>query len=154
MIERVGNILKETSSVENDTVLVTCNSVLKTNGSLVMGKGFAKECCDYDPTLPRKFGSIIQTISHKTTLGLRYGLFISDNMYFGAIQTKYDWRYNSPQELVNFSSMMLANIASMMPCRKFHLPRPGCGNGGLNWELEVKWMFVNVPDNVFIWSKT
>lgn len=153
MIERIGNILKETSSVENDIVLVTCNSIIKSNDELVMGAGFAKECVAHDPSLPRRFGKIIKQISYPCIEGLRYGIFISEDMYFGAIQTKYHYKYDSSVELIQYSLRLLNTVAFALPFKKFHLPRPGCGNGNLVWERDVKYMCLGLPDNVFIWSK-
>ena len=52
-------------------------------------------------------------------------------------------------KLIRKSAKKLKQLADMNPKYKFVIvPRPGCGNGRLQWE-QVRHIMENLPDNVF-----
>lgn len=117
-VDRPGNL-----------VLVTTNNVIKSNGSLVMGKGIAREACIKFPGIDKVFGNMVRTI------GEEYGILIADPyaaLPIGALQTKYGWMYPSPAALVVSS---LYKLRAWMAKHKevvVHIPLPGSGLGGIS----------------------
>jgi hypothetical protein len=96
-----GDILES-----KDTYLCfTSNSVIKSNGELVMGAGVAKDFKNKYPNLPKQFGSIIQNLSE-------YNLAMVGNIV--AIQTKIHYKNNSDIELIKRSIKRLKEFASQL----------------------------------------
>lgn len=60
------------------------------------------------------------------------------------------WWDNADTDLIKKSTKWLMDEAQSHPANIYHLPRPGCGSGNLDWETQVKPLVQNLPDNVFI----
>ena len=137
--------------------LFTANSIVKPNGELVMGRGIAKAVKDSYPGIDKVFGKRIP-------FGSRFGL---SKVYFQAdiwdekwgaykiipiyaFQTKTDYRHSSPLDLIEYSVSKLKEEAESYPDVTYHLPFPGCGNGGRTNE-EVLPLLQCLPDNVLIY---
>lgn len=148
MIECIGDIFSVPSS---EKILCTCNSVLKKNGGLVMGAGFARECMFREPGIDQKLGRLLEKIGVPTPEGIYYGIMLQP-VGIGAIQTKYDWRHPTPISLLRKSINALQIMSSNLPNTIFNLPRPGCMNGGLDWD-QVRPICEYLPDNVVVWSR-
>jgi hypothetical protein len=155
MIEKIGSIW-DVYNQFNNMILVTTNSQLKKNGELVMGKGIALEAAQREPSLPRRLGHYL--INQAGFWG--NDAMLVDDYYIvshlgaiGALQTKRDWKDPSSTELIKRSLSFLSQLAIWMPLINFNIPRPGCGNGGLNWEKQVKPLCEALPDNVVVWNK-
>lgn len=125
---------------EHYNVLVcTTNSVLKSNGELVMGAGIAKDFKNRYPDLPRFFGDGMRKNTTKIVNGWPfYGIMsiidILDKQYLIALQTKYHYKDKSPLDLIVRSCEMLKEYCDNWNKNKILMTRPGCGNGGLKWE--------------------
>lgn len=139
---------------ENNVYLATCNNVVKYNGELVMGKGNAKSL-----TLAFKEEPIALSLgSHITKANnpREYNLIIlkcnkNSNIYYGAFQTKYDFKNPSDIDLIKRSVERLKNVAIKNPNITFNLPFPGIGLGGLKYEDVFK-IIQDLPDNVKVWT--
>ena len=65
-----------------------------------------------------------------------------------AFPTKHYWKDKSDLELIKKSANGLVELANVsQTIRKFYLPRPGCGLGGLNWEGEVRPLIEPILNN-------
>ncbi len=135
--------LKSEDEAKN-IILCTTNSIKRKDGTLVMGAGTAKTAAQKIPDLPKLIGN---SIVAKEDYHIR--IFMEHSV--GCIQTKRFWGDPSPIDLVENSLVRLCIIATAMPDLNFHLPRPGCGLGGLKWE-DVKKLAEILPDNCFVWN--
>ena len=141
MIERQGNIWSVWGQ-PNQIVLVTTNNV-RGKGGLIMGKGIALEGAKRVPGLPLAMFSFGDKDYH---------LMIFPGNGIGCLQTKRHWKDKTPLDLLEKSISALRECVLLDNMTTYHLPRPGCGNGGLNWEKDVKHLCEQLPDNCIVWS--
>lgn len=129
---------------QNDVNAIVCttNNVVRKNGSLVMGRGSAKDFKEKFKYLDWNWGQIVA--DHADNGIEDYHLLITGprrldhaQIYLVGLQTKRSWVDDSPMELVVKSCEKLKQLADLMSWRKIVMPRPGCGNGNLRWR-EVK----------------
>jgi|HubBroStandDraft_1064217.scaffolds.fasta_scaffold19852_7 hypothetical protein len=125
-------------------VLVTTNGMVTAGGRCVMGRGCAAEA-------KARFPGIDLDLGRKITAGgnvmhpLEAGLIWS-------FPVKHHWREEADMKLIVRSAHQLAQMAGQRPAWMFVLPRPGCGNGRLDWS-DVKPWIAFLPDNVTVVSK-
>ena len=123
-----GNIVDDGADVLVNTV----------NCVKVMGKGVALE-------FKLRYPEIIQDYNNACDIGsLVVGgclLFQLPNQtsikkrYWAALATKDHWRYPSKYVWIRSGLLELAKLASSVGAISIAIPRPGCGNGGLDWDL-------------------
>ncbi len=141
MIEEKKDIMSYIGNV--DAICITTNGVVRKCGRAVMGAGIAKLFKDnyrgIDTVLGNQiniFGNIVQSIwKSKETLIFSF-------------PTKNDWRCNSSIKLIEQSLKQLVKKTAM--ANSVVLPRPGCSNGKLNWETQVKPLCEKYLDDRFI----
>ena len=63
-----------------------------------------------------------------------------------AFPVKHHWAQKADLELIRKSAEQLVEISQY--CERVLIPRPGCGNGQLNWE-EVKPILEEILDDRF-----
>jgi hypothetical protein len=123
-------------------VCITTNCCVTKNGRAVMGKGIALQAKLRIPDIDLDLGCWLR--SYPTG-----GVHLLDNGKIMVFPTKYDWRLKSPISLIQRSAYQLGLGAKAHSDWTFILPRPGCANGGLEWE-EVRPLLKDLPDNVWI----
>jgi len=122
---------------ELNVICVTTNGNVNKNEELIMGKGFALEVSERFPGISKFFGKQVLHLGNVPHLYRNYPLI--KEMYVISLPTKHHWRDNSDIKLIENSIKLLVEIVDGQPSfRKIGMTRPGCGNGGLNWELTVK----------------
>jgi len=133
--ERV-DILSESSLKRFDAICFTSNGIVKSNGELVMGAGVARAFRDRFPGLSllagravRMHGNVCQVVFTDRKLDLVPVIV--------AFPTKNHWKDPSPLKLIVQSAEQLMQMVEHNHWREVALPRPGCANGGLDWN-EVK----------------
>lgn len=131
---------------------ITTNSTIKSNGSLVMGRGVAlqakKRFEKHD--LDRILGGLVQSRGNVP--------FIIDHLRLFTFPVKHNWHDDKADiDLIVKSAERLHELTTVNDSDnfyqdiKFYLPRPGCGNGGLNWNNQVKPKIKDILcDNVII----
>jgi len=140
---KTGNLLN--FIYDYDYLLVTTNSFIKKNGSLVMGRGFAAQIRDTYPGISEIFGNmIIKTCGH---LGC-YGIIFHGK--FGAFQVKYHYMQPAEIELVQRSTELLITIANRQSTKLFGMNCPAIGNGKLQIEV-IHPIIEKLPNNVHVW---
>lgn len=111
---------------DGEWVCVTTNGMRKANGEAVMGAGVAKAAAGEHPELPRLLGDYLA----------RYGnrVFVFPRLRIITFPTKHNWRAPSDLALIEKSCLELIQVMDKFRLAPVYLPRPGCQNGGLEWE--------------------
>lgn len=120
-------------------VCITTNGMVKLNGECVMGRGNALQATQKVPGIAKELGSLIKEQGNMVTL-LDEGRIL-------AFPVKKLWMLKADLALIAESARLLGVMAREMADTMFYLPRPGCGNGGLEWE-QVRPMLEGLPGNV------
>src|SRR5260221_554562 len=114
---RKGDLFK--AFFNYDVVLITTNSTIKNDGSLVMGRGAALEIKNRWPGMPRIFGQAIQSREYNIVIPHR----VTDENFrpgpwLGAFQVKYHWAEDASLDLIARSVFKLKEIAQIFPAMK------------------------------------
>ena len=128
---------------EGYVLCITTNGFVKNNGEGVMGRGCAQEAAEEDPTLPKLLGKSLVARGNNLSL-------LTDHIL--SFPVKHNWFEEADINLIRRSTSQLIDFAKARPNTKFILPRPGCGNGRLNWDRTVKPLLesLNLPDNIIV----
>lgn len=127
--------------------IVTTNSYIRREGSLVMGRGAALEATKRIPGIDREAGKIIP---HLGTYGLAIVRTPTDyRAGFGLFQVKYMFSDPADLELIKYSADMLTTLATREKKCQFRMNYPGIGFGHLTRE-DVEPLLSELPDNVTI----
>ena len=135
-----------------DLFVVTTNSVIKTSGELVMGKGIARQARDRFPHLAKRFGDEVRRMGDEP-----YGLITllpfsgTDIDKMAAFQVKRHFMNMADIHLIEMSAAHLSEWGERHPGAVIHMNFPGIGNGGLGVE-DVLPVIHRMPDNVFVWT--
>lgn len=147
MIEAKGNMW----DAEVDAFVITTNGFVKKNGEAVMGRGCAKEASTYWPKFPKLLGNHIN--KNGNVVGLfTYGSFQDGMTAIFTFPVKYNWWEKADSNLIEKSCKELVNYVESIwfgKMIKIAIPRPGCGNGQLDWE-DVKPILEKYLDDRFI----
>lgn len=133
MIEVEGDYWELAKS--HNTLVCTINMVVKANGELVMGKGIALEFAKKYEFLPETFGRQIK--ADPNTIPMAYTGEVPHETILVGLPTKIHWQDKSTLFLIDQSLYALRKFIDSitnMDERKVLMTRPGCGNGGLNWD--------------------
>jgi hypothetical protein len=127
-----------------DVRVITTNGFVKKNGECVMGRGCAAEAKQRHPRLPKILGDLIQRRGNNVHY-LLYALY--------SFPVKHHWFQKADIALIEQSAKQLVTLITedwdsgdKEPI--IVLPRPGCGNGQLNWE-DVKPILEPILDDRF-----
>lgn len=143
------------NSVFNDShyqaICCTTNRIVKKNGELVMGAGIAKLFAKNFPSLPKIWGFRMYHNIHMSGFMVTPG--VCENKYLIAFPTKDHWRNPSKLSIIKTSTNLLLGFTYMMGLKHVLLPKPGCSNGGLDWNTEVMPLLEEKLDNRFTVAK-
>lgn len=140
MIEVRGNLWEYPADVR----CITTNGTIKKNGECVMGRGCAFEARKKIPGIALLLGADIQ--KNGNHVGWLWGGNLGEMLL--RFPVKHNWFEKADIELIKRSADELATWCYDKPnIKTVLLPRPGCGNGGLNWYAEVKPAIEN-----YLWS--
>lgn len=123
---------------------VTTNGIVKTDGRAVMGAGVAKAFAGRYPILPAVLGS--KLLAHGNQV---HYLGTFDGVSILSFPTKHHWRSSSDLALISSSAQVLAETARVRPEYTFVVTPPGCGLGGLSWNM-VRHLVEQMPDNCWV----
>lgn len=124
MKEQKGNIWN--LAKEDDWICVTTNGFVKNNGTCVMGRGIAAQAANKFPNLPLELGSRIKESGNK--------VFLFPNHHIISFPVKHNWWEVADLTLIKESCLQLKRLEEEgLGNGNIFIPRPGCGNGKLNW---------------------
>lgn len=127
-------------------IFITTNGYVNKQGKAVMGRGCALEAKTKMPGVERVLGkSIVKYGNHVLIFAIYEG---KDILSF---PVKHNWWEKADIELIKRSCTEL--MQRLDPWHKVLLPRPGCGNGHLNWENVKPVIAPLLNDQVYIVSK-
>jgi len=108
---------------------ITTNGIVKNNGDLIMGAGIALQAKERYPQLPSLLGSYVKRSGNM--------VYYLEEFNIASFPTKDNWKDKSDIHLIVGSCVQLSAMLENLD-KYAILPRPGCGNGGLDWKKEVK----------------
>jgi len=117
-----------------DARCITTNGAVRRDGAAVMGRGCAHEA-------KMKFGGIdIALGAHIKAKGNHCVALITHEIGWHLITfpVKHHWKDKADIKLIERSCQELMAMINVYDWKNVLLPRPGCGNGHLDWETEVK----------------
>jgi O-acetyl-ADP-ribose deacetylase (regulator of RNase III) len=101
----------------------------------VMGKGIAADFKKYYPEMFDQYKKMCD--SGKFEIGYLY-LYKTPNKWVLNFPTKKHWRAKSTLEYIEIGLVKLVSEATKLQITDIAMPKLGCGNGGLEWETQVK----------------
>lgn len=151
--EQYGDLFK----VRTDAICITTNGFVKKSGHAVMGRGVAKQATTIWPwmseVLGKKidlFGNITQVVAKVDILPhLDDGLRVRSKIYVVSLPVKHAWFEGADPKLITLSIQQLISLRNTFGWRQVTLPRPGCGNGGLDWK-EVRPLLTGLDDRYVV----
>ncbi len=107
-----------------------------------MGRGCAREARDRLTNLDFILGQHALSVGNTPLILMNHALM--------SFPVKHEWFQKADIQLIRQSAKSLQEFAEASSSQIFVLPRPGCGNGGLEW-LDVRGVLLEVglPDNVW-----
>jgi hypothetical protein len=127
-------------------VCITTNGTVKKDDRAVMGRGNAKQATIMVPEIERYLGEYLNLNGNNAG----YLKLEKLNEQVVIFPVKHNWWEKADRKLIAKSRDWLWTEATNHPQRTFHLPRPGCGNGKLDWDRDVKKLVSDLPDNVWV----
>ncbi len=139
MKEIFGDLFEQKDA---DAICITTNGNVKKNGEAVMGRGCAKEA-DRRWNCSKTLGEAIEEGGNFPIIFHRTGDY--DVVSF---PVKHKWWEKADMSLIKESAKCLVSFANIYEWKKVVLPRPGCGNGRLDWK-DVKRVLEPILDDRF-----
>lgn len=131
-----------------DVILITTNGSIRKDGKAVMGRGVAKQARDKFPIVDTVLGRSLKSDGLSVCKIYEYSLGRRRQVW--AFPVKYLWHLRANMGLIVDSAIQLKHLALIDSNRIFVLPKPGCGNGQLDWEDVRKLISPILPDNVHV----
>lgn len=147
MIEIKADIFKKRQG--RNAIAITTNGVIRNNGRAVMGAGIALKAREFFPGIDTELGIRLKECGNHATLLQMYG---QDSSKWNVITlpTKNDWKQPSDLQLIIQSCKEVKEIADSYDLDEIYMPRPGCSNGKLDWETQVRPAIKDILDDRFI----
>lgn len=140
MIEQIGNLWDFHRLGE--WVVITTNGYVKRDGSAVMGRGCALECKNKFPGFDKQLGHYIRSYGNL--------VFPFHDQRIITFPVKHKWWEIADLYLIESGLQQLYFQLENLNINKIYMPKPGCGNGKLNWESQVKPLCEKYLDDRFI----
>ena len=134
MIEVKGDLWKLSPDEYPALKLITTNGQTRKDGACVMGRGCARQARDMIPGIDYKLGELLRKYGNRV---FRLGS-LPDGSHLGSFPVKHSWRDYADPELIERSAYQLVELANRFDYRSILLPRPGAGNGKLDYQTCVK----------------
>jgi hypothetical protein len=144
MIEERGDLW----TLRADARCVTTNGEAVGEGKkrhAVMGRGVALQATQRWPDLAHHFAELLDKYSNRP-MKLR---LLEDGSWLCSFPVKEHWRDKADESLIMDSAFKLQDMADKFGWQRVVIPRPGCGNGGLDWEY-VRDLLMPFLDDRFV----
>ncbi len=138
----VGNLFESPAQVLVNTV----------NTVGIMGKGIAK---DFKIIYPEMFKQYQQLCENQELTVGKLWLYRTDNKWILNFPTKTTWRQPSKLEYIEAGLKAFVRGYAERGITSIAFPKPGCGNGELDWENQVQPLMEKylkkLPIDIFIY---
>ncbi len=135
-----------------DIKIFTSNAVVKTDGTLVMGRGAALEAREKYKDLDKRLGTYVKQFG-PTTDDRKYGVVFDEITAIGAFQVKYHYQDKVRFDLIINSTQALKSIAESCPQVSYAMNFPGTGWGNLqNQRHQILKIIETLPNNVEVYE--
>lgn len=134
MLEIRGDLWKLPLDVYPALKLITTNGQTRKDGAAIMGRGCAKQARDTIPGIDYKLGELLRKYGNRV---FRLAP-LPDGSHLGSFPVKSHWKDYADPELIECSAHQLVELADNFGYKAIFLPRPGAGNGKLNYHDDVK----------------
>lgn len=113
-------------------LVITTNGFVKKNGCAVMGRGIALEASQRYSWMPRLLGRLLSEVGNQVHT---YKSEVDGKVehIFVFFPVKHKWNEEADLELIERSTKELVALADFNEWDEVLMPRPGCGNGRLDW---------------------
>ena len=136
------------TDLDLNIICITTNGMVNSKGEAIMGRGIAKQAADRFPGIKKVIGSHILQFGNTPCLYRNYPLLKETHII--SLPTKHHWKDCSDINLIEKSIIAILKIVDVNPnFRRIGMTRPGCGNGGLNWNI-IKSFIKPLLDERFI----
>lgn len=142
-----------------DWICITTNGFVKKNGEAVMGAGCALEAKRKYPLMPFRLGQYIKAHGNNAHIIYLPREIDSPDVLLTRIITfpvKNNWYEKADLEIIKRSAQQVKGIWDNICYNnntgipsKLYIPRPGCGNGKLDW-ADVKPILEPIFDDRFV----
>jgi hypothetical protein len=141
-----GDLFEHLTKV--DVICITTNGYVKKDGEAVMGRGCALTAANMFPTLPRILGDAIRDNGNVVSIlaNITGGI---QSTYILSFPVKHNWWEEADIKLIEKSAQDLVQQVTSMKLKTIVIPRPGCGNGKLDWETHVMPTLRSILDDRF-----
>lgn len=137
MIQRQGDFFSIAEELKPQVLVVTTNNVIRKDGRLTMGAGIALEFREKFAELDREFADLIKD---RTPNIYSVREFAGYQAIIYSLQTKFHWKNPSDMSLIIKSCAKLRTFVDDLNIKSVLMTRPGCGNGGLDWDEVYKYI--------------
>ena len=146
----INNKLDYSTHPKDTITLFTGNAYITKDGSLVMGRGAAKEVATLYPSAPKLFGKKVKEMKDDEDV---YGVAwcMIDKQIIGCFQVKYHFRSEATLYLIANSALDLKKVAGATPNKTFRMNYPGIGWGHLDHHA-IEPIVEILPDNVHLYK--
>ena len=124
-----------------DWICITTNGTIKKNGEAVMGRGCALQAKQKYNDLPKRLADSMKLYGNTPIIFLENKII--------SFPVKHNWYEKADINLIENSAKHLLNFADHAVFNKIYIPRPGCGNGRLDF-CDVKPILEKYFDDRFI----
>ena len=129
MREAEGNIW----SFSADAYVITTNGFVKKNGAAVMGRGIAAQAAKKFPWFPKLLGDSLLSQGNHVDCFEAYDK--RPPVVLITFPVKFAWWEKADLALIERSTKELVNVVMSNRWKQVLMPRPGCGNGQLDWNI-------------------
>lgn len=142
LVEIKGDLFRQMA----DAICITTNGFTRTDGRAVMGRGCARQAVAKWPRIEQVLGQrLLDGGNQVWALTIQEGerIFFK-NPPVGArglpyhvvsFPVKHHWKEQADLDLIKRSAHQLMDMIKEKGWTKVILPRPGCGNGRLTWDM-------------------
>ncbi len=166
MLEVTGDLWTHPS----DIVVISTNGIVRRDGHAVMGRGVARQAKDKFPMISKALGALIKKSgNHTYYLGafmrnlppkilegsIVDSLARNEPVHIISLPVKHAWHRPAKIDLITRSIIELNYLCRIIlpgagiKSEVIALPRPGCGNGGLDWLKDVRSILCEILDDRF-----
>lgn len=112
-----------------DATIITTNGTVKNDLFAVMGRGCAREACQRYPGMEKLLGHHLMCFGNQV-----YCFQMQDDRILITFPVKHNWYESANIDLIRKSCFELDVHMERLELESVVMPRPGCGNGKLDWK--------------------